>query len=293
MLASTHHDAETMFRDVAALDPNGMLQWEVDFPNTDSSSGFIPFLGTQIKVENDGVAFKFYRKPQKKNIVLHFKSHHTLKTKSEVAKNFYHTAEQSSSSPSLAEKSFKVINNLLWCNCYSNPHEFLKRHFGVLSGYDRNKQPGTVCLKFPYLSEYTSNQILKFIKKHNILISVTFTSGKKLRDIFCLSQPYDKPQCMHDNCTMCINLKDGCCATKHHLVYTLSTEFNPLIFQTLALKNICCHAHDLWRIYFCALHQDLSAGWCSGFTLTSCTESPELYPHLMQVIQLSHLSEFF
>ena len=213
-LASTRHDAETMFRDVAALDPDGMLQWEVDFPDTDSSSGFVPFLGTQIKVENDGVAFKFYRKPQKKNIVLHFKSHHTLKTKSEVAKNFYRTAEQSSSSPSLAEESFKVIDNLLRCNGYSNPREFLKRCFGVSSGYDRNKQSGTVCLKLPHLSEYTSNQILKFIKKHNIPISVTFTPGKKLRDIFCSSRPYDKPQCMRNNCAVCINLEDGCCATK-------------------------------------------------------------------------------
>ena len=54
-LASTRHDAEIMFRDVAALDPDVMLQWEVDFPDNDSSSGFVPFLGTQIKVENDGV----------------------------------------------------------------------------------------------------------------------------------------------------------------------------------------------------------------------------------------------
>ena len=92
----------------------------------DSSSGFVPFLGTQIKVENDGVVFKFYRKPQKKNIVLHFKSHHTLKTKSEVAKNFYRTAEQSSSSPSLVEESFKVVDNLLRCNGYSNPASFLR-----------------------------------------------------------------------------------------------------------------------------------------------------------------------
>ena len=45
------------------------------------------------------------------------------------------------------------------------------------------------------------------------------------------------------------------------LVCGLSTEFNPLIFQTLALKNVRRHARDLSRIYFRALHQDLSAGW--------------------------------
>ena len=55
---------------------------------------------------------------------------------------------------------------------------------------------------------------MKFIKKHNIPISVTFTPGKKLRDIFCSSRPYDKSQCMRNNCVVCINLEDGCCATK-------------------------------------------------------------------------------
>ena len=48
-----------------------------------------------------------------------------------------------------------------------------------------------------------------------------------------------------------------------HIVYTLSTEFNPLIFHTLALKNILGHVRNLWRIYFHALHQDyiLFVGW--------------------------------
>ena len=77
------------------------------------------------------------------------------------------------------------------------------------------------------------------------------------------------------------------------IVYTLSTEFNPFTFQTLALKNLQGHVRDLLRIYFSTLHQDLSAGWCSGFKLASCAEGPGLYPRLMQVVQLSHLSEFF
>ena len=77
------------------------------------------------------------------------------------------------------------------------------------------------------------------------------------------------------------------------VVYTLSTEFDPIISQTLALKNVRGHARDLCRIYFRTLHQDLSVGWSSGFTLASCTEGPGLYLCLMQVVQLSHLSEFF
>ena len=70
-------------------------------------------------------------------------------------------------------------------------------------------------------------------------------------------------------------------------------------FSNTGFKNVHGHVHDLWRIYFHTLHQDLSAGsgWCSGFMLASSSEGPILGfipqapPDVMQVVQLSHLSE--
>ena len=122
-IANSLEEAECMFNQISAMDPDNRLQWEIEFPNSDSS--FIPFLGTQIQVQNINIDYKFYRKPQKKNIVPHFKSHHTMRTKIEVAKNFYRTTEQSSSSPELVEESRLVVDNLLRCDGYSNPHEFI------------------------------------------------------------------------------------------------------------------------------------------------------------------------
>ena len=108
-------DAIKMFQSISDQDPDNLLKWEVDFPK--STSDFAPFLGTAIRIEEDGeISYKFYRKSQKKNITLHFKSHHTMKTKVDVMKNFYTTAEKSSSSPELVEESKLIIDNLLWYN---------------------------------------------------------------------------------------------------------------------------------------------------------------------------------
>ena len=70
--------------------------------------------------------FRYYRNGQKKNITLHAKSHHSLRTKVEVARNFYVTAEKSSSSSDLAEESKLLIDNLLRCNGYEDPRSFIE-----------------------------------------------------------------------------------------------------------------------------------------------------------------------
>ena len=134
-IASSLEEAECMFNQISAMDPDNK---EIEFPDNDSS--FIPFLGTQIQAENTNINYKFYRKPQKKNIVLHFKSHHTMRTKVEVAKNFYRTAEQSSSSPELVEEYHLVVDNLLRCNGYSNPRESIAEVYLLVSSRIRNPE---------------------------------------------------------------------------------------------------------------------------------------------------------
>ena len=116
-----------MFQSISEQDPDNRLKWEVDFPKSNSDS--VPFLETGIRIEEDGeISNKFYRKSQKKNITLHFKSHHTMKTEVEVVKNFYITAEKSSSSPELVEESKHIIDNLLRCNGYTDPRLFKDTH---------------------------------------------------------------------------------------------------------------------------------------------------------------------
>ena len=147
-----------------------------------------------------------YRKTQKKQITLHFRSHHPMKTKVEVAKNFYRTADISSSSPEYKEESYQVVDHLLQCNGYSNPRELID--------YRPKSVPcksvdDHVILKLPYISEYISEQILKFVKNNNLPINVIFLPGMKLGDLFCCSRPYDKKRCTLLNCMICPKLPEG------------------------------------------------------------------------------------
>ena len=118
---------------------------ETDYPST--TDQFIPFLGTQIRISEEGkLESKYYRKEQKKQITLNFRSHHPRKTKVEVARDFYKTANISSSSPELKEESYKVVyktanisssspelkeesykvvDRLLGNNGYPDPRQFL------------------------------------------------------------------------------------------------------------------------------------------------------------------------
>ena len=82
---------------------------------------------------------KFYRKPQKKNIVLHARSHHCLKIKVKTAKNFYYTTENSYTTPEFVEESLQVVDKLLRYNEYKNPRDLRTSKQGVSSVYDKDK----------------------------------------------------------------------------------------------------------------------------------------------------------
>ena len=60
-----------------------------------------------------------------------------------------------------------------------------------------------VCLKIPYVSEFVSYEILRYIKKRKLPINVIFVPGTKLRDILCSSRPLDKPGCSLSHCKIC------------------------------------------------------------------------------------------
>ena len=111
---------------------------------------------------------------QKKNITLHAKSHHPLRTKVEVAKNFYKTAEKSSSSVDFAEESKSLVDKLLLCNGYTDPRTFIKTHIPT-PNMSYISMEEKVCLKIPYVSEFVSYEILRYIRKRKLPINVIFT----------------------------------------------------------------------------------------------------------------------
>ena len=83
---------------LANQDPDRLIKWEVDYP--DNPEQFTPFLSTEMRVDETGtVHHRYYRKEQDKGITLHSLSHHPTSVKEECVKNFYKTAERTSSGP--------------------------------------------------------------------------------------------------------------------------------------------------------------------------------------------------
>jgi hypothetical protein len=146
-LASSRTEAVELFRNIGKEDPDGLIAWEVDFPDTEGD--WTPFLGTEVRVVNDKIESQFYRKPTRKRITLHFKSHHPLRMKIQTARNFYHTAERSSS-PSHVEQSREIVDNLLLANGYTDPRTFA---FDTHVSTHQHRNEATeeqVILKLPY-----------------------------------------------------------------------------------------------------------------------------------------------
>ena len=94
-------------------------------------------------------------------------------------------------------------------------------------------------LSLPYISELASTNIKRFIRSHDLPIRVIFTPGKKLRDIFCSSRPYDKPVCFNNKCIICPNLLDGSDCESKGVIYKIVCN---LCFEKY-IGEICraCH----------------------------------------------------
>jgi len=209
---------------ISDQDPDGHLGWEIEYPS--SPDQFIPFLGTQIRITTEGaLEYKYYRKEQKKQITLNYKSHHPMRTKVAVAKNFYNSAKISSSSPEYIEESYQIIDRLLLNNGYPDPRQFVDyRMKGV--GVKQDPDTKTVTLKLPYMSEIISSQILKFISKKKLPITVVFLPGIKLKELFCASRPHDKRHCTTTNCQICPKIStDRVDCTKMSPIYKITCNY--------------------------------------------------------------------
>ena len=200
-------EAEAMLQLISNQDPSGLLKWELDYPEPGQ---FTPFLDSEIKIEPDGtLQYRYYRKPQKKNITIHVNSHHPLSTKIETVKNFYITAAICST-PEYVVSSQQKIDNLQnngYTNC--NPREFSTQRLPKPRGQLSSSK--LVCLKLPYISEQLSHEIRQFVVSHDIPVRLILTPGTniiyiyiyKLKDLVCSSRPYDKRRCNITNCIIC------------------------------------------------------------------------------------------
>ena len=165
------------------------------------------------------VHHRYYRKEQDKGITLHSLSHHPTSVKEECVKNFYKTAERTSSGPSELTHSLNLVDELLLKNGYKDPRTTAMSNSRNKKRKKRKNQSNinTLPLVLPFISDHISNKIRNYIASNKLPIKVIFTPGTKLEKLFCKSRPLDTKMCDLGNqnkCAICPNLVGSKCATK-------------------------------------------------------------------------------
>ena len=100
-------------------------------------------------------------------------------------------------------------------------HSDLNEELSTPGNLTSLNKPGILCLD--YVSEGVSNRIRNFIRKSKLNIRVVFLPGRKLRNVFCSSRPYDHKKCMNTKCDICprITTKGKNCLVKN-IVYKIT-----------------------------------------------------------------------
>ena len=162
---------------------------------------------------------RLYRKPQRRNITIHAQSHHPKSMKYNTIRNSFKDAKEISSGNEEAKHSSAIVEKLYRCNGYRLSE--LKQETDDTVINDAPQKPGILCLD--YVSEDVSNKIRQFIRKSKLNLRVIFLPGRKLRNLFCSSRPYDHKKCLNTKCDICprITTKGKNCLVKN-IVYKIT-----------------------------------------------------------------------
>ena len=235
--ATSKEEAREIVDKIAREDPDEYLSWTVDFP--EEQGQYIPFLDAEFTVEPDGTLHhRFYRKSQKKQITLHFRSHHPESIKKSTVKNFYKIADMCSSSPENQNHSREIIDRLLVNNGYNNPRQYAQTRVSTTSQGKYDKDTKTAFLSLPYIDETFSAHVNHYIKTQNLPITVVYRPGTTLHKLFCSSRPYDTPRCTLTNCEICPLLENLDCSVRC-VVYVVKCEICQDIYVGETYRS--CH----------------------------------------------------
>ena len=220
-LQKSLEDAEKCLDMIADSDPDKRISFEIDFPTEEKE--FIPFLNSEIKIDEDGVlSTRLFRKPQKKLITLHFNSHHPMKTKINTVRNSYREALFIASSDQ-EEDSMKMVDTL-YINCgYKHPRDFISSH----KTFNPNYTPVATfknIIRLPFVSDRLSADIDNYIKKYKLPFTVVYTRAQTLRDLFVKTRPLDRNTCVRKVCRICKMLPDETPCVISGAVYRIQCE---------------------------------------------------------------------
>ncbi|EYC25025.1 hypothetical protein Y032_0012g1652 [Ancylostoma ceylanicum] len=112
VISSNADELHIMLENLNECDPN--VKFTSELPDED---GFLPFLNTKVRIYQSKKQFRWYKKPQSKNILLHSRSAHPLYMEVDMVRNFVVTKKRTCSEDS--EKVDESVKQILEDNEYT------------------------------------------------------------------------------------------------------------------------------------------------------------------------------
>ncbi|XGW13478.1 hypothetical protein V3C99_000084, partial [Haemonchus contortus] len=118
---------------------------------------WLPFLNMQVQLERGFLRTKWYRKPTSKNILVHFRSAHPLKTKQAITRNMFRTAKMVSSGDREVAESVELAREVAITNGCPWKEQSLRRppRSRPHGHTDESLEKVTFCL--PFVSDLVSS----------------------------------------------------------------------------------------------------------------------------------------
>jgi hypothetical protein len=200
IIAENQMKLDYVFQTINTIDPN------IKFTREKPTNGWLPFLDTEINIQNQ-VQTKWYRKPMKKNIILHATSAHPSYIKTNVVNAMYNKADFVTSKQFKPEIKIKAL-------AIATSNGYTSKHFSNYHGQSYFRK-GVPILKIPFISDQYTKQLQKELIRLEIPAQIVITSPLSLEKLLIKSRIYDN-NCPKQFCDICNsnNNKDGTCQIK-------------------------------------------------------------------------------
>ena len=195
---------------------------DIKFTREKPEEGWLPFLNIQVRLEKGEYQTRWYRKPSNKNILVHYLSAHSSKTKRSVVANMFRTAKTVSSNRALGSYSVNLARAIARANGYpdSTARPWYRRRNPVTRGEESNKIP--LCI--PFVCEELSSGIRNCVRRAGLenYLRVVDIPPLNLRHRLVRSRAFGYP-CDVENCAICSLIVRGDCM-RSGVIYLIRCE---------------------------------------------------------------------
>ncbi|EYC40623.1 hypothetical protein Y032_0604g557 [Ancylostoma ceylanicum] len=190
VISSNADELHIMLENLNECDPN--VKFTSELPDED---GFLPFLNTKVRIYQSKKQFRWYKKPQSKNILLHSRSAHPQYMKVNMVRNFVVTKKRTCSEDS--EEVDESVKQILEDNGYTTVEARSWRPHFVAGG---------IPLVLPFLNEQCAKDVNQIAKSSGLPIKLIFRPPPNLRSLLVSSRIYEE-KCGRSGCTYCTERK--------------------------------------------------------------------------------------